>query len=172
MIPADLLENGEHLLWQGKPDTRIVWRWKHLAYALCGLWFAGLALLVIYIYTVVIPEKWASALWAYPLLLAGLAIMVLSPLKDIYRRKHTRYFLTRTRAIILQDTKFLKSLNQSWPITPDSEITLTDHKTLPTVFFAKRKQQRVRGWHWVMIGFERISDGQHIYNTMKRLQKK
>jgi hypothetical protein len=123
---AEVLEPGERLLWQGRPDPGLRLRWRHLPLALVGAMIVGLAgLLAEQALTgLTAGDEGAGALLALAAGLGGFGLWcLLAPaIGDMLRRRGTAYALTERRALV--ETDFLGRGLAAWPITAESPIWL------------------------------------------------
>ncbi len=169
-IPAGwdgLLDPGEAILWQGRPDGRIVWRIQHVFTLLFGIAFAGFA-----VFWMVMASQAGGAFWMFGLIHFGVGLSVAfgPPFWSAWRRRHTWYTLSDRRAFIATDIPFRGRKLKSFPIGPD---TMLDYSpgTPATIHFAHEYRRTKNGSRRVPIGFERIEDGDEVYKKMREIQR-
>jgi hypothetical protein len=122
-IPAGwqgILDAGEDILWQGRPDPKVVWQLHHAFTFLFGLAFAGFAL-----FWMIMASQAGGAFWMFGLLhfFVGLGLAVGTPFWASWRRRHTWYTLTDRRAFIATDIPFRGRTLKEYPITQETRIT-------------------------------------------------
>lgn len=165
---AGLLDPGEDIRWQGRPDGRIVFRPANLFTFVFGLFFAGFAL-----FWMVMASQAGGIFWMFGLLhfAAGLAISVGALFWSAWRRRHTWYTLTDTRAFIATHLPVQGRSLKSYPITADTVLELEPGDPA-TIWFAETSGLRVNNRPTVKkIGFERIPDGTRVYALMRDIQR-
>lgn len=171
---AGILDPGETVLWQGRPDTRPQWAMLSpqrltlgvvfiVAAALWGWQSAGLA-----------QAGGAMALlpWiAVPLLAVGLFNLAGHVLWDAFRRRCTWYTLTNRRAFIATDIPFRGKRLKSYPINRETILSF-DESEPASIGFAFEPVPMKRSTRMKMVGFERIADGQTVFALMRGVQGK
>lgn len=169
----DILDPGETILWQGRPDPRPHWAALSLPRAASGAVVTAIALLWI---TVAgrITTDFPAPLGLFPLL--GLPFLAIGlyqiaghVLWDAYRRARTWYTLSDRRAFIATDMPLRGKTLRSYPITADTILTFDDSE-LASIGFAfepvpMKRTTRMRG-----VGFERIPDGRAVYALLRGVQ--
>jgi hypothetical protein len=168
-VPAGwegILDPGERILWQGRPDGRIVIRGVEWILVAFGAVFAGIALA----YMIGMAE--AGGPWPFGLIhfAAGVAVAAGPPLWSAYRRRRTWYTLTDRRAFIATDTRFTGRTLRSWPIRPDTPLMLEDGNP-PSLWFGSEPIRTKRGMSRAPIGFERIADAPAVMALMRGIQR-
>ncbi|WP_370342171.1 hypothetical protein [Pararhodobacter marinus] len=150
------LEPGETLLWQGRPDGRLVFVWRHAVEAVLALAFGFGMLILLGMFVLLLPQLVAMAVLP-GVVFFGLVAFFLGPwlhLRDARRRRNTRYALTTRRAIIARSDRTGRVTVQSYPISADSPIGTAWNG----VTFARARVRSGGRSHDVDIGFERIGD--------------
>jgi len=164
-------ETGEEVLWHGRPSVRIVYGPGEMIPA------AGGAVLLLYPlggYFIVGNEgiTGVGVALAFLALVAGFLIAGY-PAISAFRRSHTRYALTSTRALVSTDD----GLNwSSYPVKDWTPLSLVGTRP-PSVYFAERV---VMGWlpRWGKsprppirrgVGFTHITDAEKIFGLMRDL---
>ncbi len=162
-----ILDEDEEVLWQGRPDNRIVFRMVYLLSGALGLFFAGFAV----VWMVMVAQTGGFA-WMFGLIhfSVGLAIGIGPPLWSAWTRRHTWYTLTDRRAFIATDLPLRGRRLKSYPIDDDTVLDYRDGDP-PTVYFAHEMRRTKNGSRRVDIGFERIADGQEVYRLMRQVQR-
>lgn len=163
-----ILDPGERILWQGRPDDRIELRGPIMVPVLVGAFFAVFAL--IWIVAVLAGGEPLAALFGLLHFAVGAGLMVGAPLWQRHRLRHTWYTLTDRRAFIATDFRPEGRKLNSWPITPDMRLTLIEGPpdTLNFLTVTRRVKNRNRR---VTVGFERIADGRAVMALMRGVQR-
>ena len=165
-----ILDEGERILWQGRPDTRITLRPANIAGMVFGIFFAGFALF----WMVGVARAGGGAFWMFGLLhfSVGLAIIFAPILWDPYKRSRTWYTLTDRRAFIATDLPLQGKKLKSYPIDEDTLLEFTPGEPA-TVSFAQETRRGNNGRRYtVRIGFERIPDGERVYRLIRDIQRR
>ena len=173
-----ILDDGESILWQGRPTPGWTPTIPRLVKIPFGLFFSGFAvfwMLKTFETTGSVTEDspawilnffWLTGL---PFFFAGLGIIAWATVWPPYLHKHTWYTLTNQRAIIATHVPFTNRRLKSYPITIDSPLEL-EEGALQTIIFA-RETRRANGRNYTVdIGFERITDGRNVYRKMRDIQ--
>lgn len=165
-----ILEPGEVILWQGRPDARIGIAPRHLPEIGFGLVFTGFAL-----FWMVSAYSMGAGLlftaFGLPFVAVGLSVMLRSTLSLSRRLRRTWYTLTSRRAIIATDPPFQGRSLQSYPITAASLLGLDQQAGLYTLSFARADLADGSGSRRRQpIGFERIADGPKVLALMRQIQ--
>lgn len=164
---AGLLDPGEEILWQGRPDARLALKGSTIFLVLFGLAFSGFALV-----WMVLAASAGGMFWAFGLIhfSVGLGLVVFAIWGDMVRRRRTWYTLTDRRAFIATDFPVVGRKLQSYPIGPDTVLDYTPDD-LSTIHFAHIYKRTKNGSRRVEIGFERIPDGEIVYRMMRDIQR-
>lgn len=161
-----ILDEGENILWQGRPDAAVVLTVTNVGVFLFGLAFAGFAL-----FWMIMASQAGGGFWMFGLIhfFAGLGISFGAMFWNAWRRKHTWYTLTDRRAFIATDIPFKGRKLASYPITSD---TVIEYKAggLATLHFAREMRQGNKRNYHVPVGFERVADGDVVYRLMRDIQ--
>lgn len=162
-----LLDPGEEILWQGRPDGAIVFRPRNVMMFFFGLMFAGFAL-----FWMIMASQAGGLFWMFGLLhfSVGVGISFGGIWGPAYKRRHTWYTLTNQRAFIASDMPIVGKKLQSYPITREMVLEFVD-EPLASVHFANKRKRTKNGSYLVPIGFERIVDGRNVYRMMRDIQR-
>ena len=163
-----ILDEGETVLWQGRPDARVVFRINKAFQFIFGLFFAGFAL-----FWMVMAGQAGGVFWMFGLIHfgAGLAISFGAIFWDAYRRRHTWYTLTDRRAFIATDMPHKGRKLQSYPIDPGTPLEFSPGP-LATITFASEERRGNKGRRYtVPVGFERIAEGDVVYRHLRTIQE-
>lgn len=162
-----ILDEGERILWQGRPDGAVVWKPAHYVISLFGLAFAGFAL-----FWMIMAAQAGGFFWMFGLLhfFVGLALAGGGPFGSAYLRRHSWYTLTDRRAFIASDVPMMGRRLKSYPIDADSRLELAEGDP-GSVYFATRRRRTKNGSYRVPVGFERIEDARGVYRMIRDIQR-
>lgn len=163
-----ILEPGEHILWQGRPDTRFRLHWFDLVTGLFGFLFAAFAA-----FWMVMAAQAGGVFWMFGLIhfSAGIAIMAGRPAGSWWMRRHSFYSLSNRRAFIASDYPLKGRVLRFWEIGPGSPIEFVEAAT-QTVNFATEIRRGSKGATTTRkIGFEGIQDGRRVIGLMRAIQR-
>ena len=162
-----ILDPGERILWQGRPDGSVTLRPGNIMLLVFGLFFAGFAL-----FWMILAAQAGGFFWMFGLLhfSVGLGIIFAALFWGAYLRRRSWYTLTNRRALIARDLPLLGKKLKSWPITADSVLELIQGPP-DTLNFAQKTKRSKNGSYQVPVGFERIEDGRKVYRLMRNVQK-
>jgi len=165
---AGILDPGEQVLWQGRPDPGVTITAANMATLLFGLVFAGFAL-----FWMMMASLAGGAFWMFGLLhfTVGLCIAFGGIFWGPWRRRHTWYTLTDRRAFIARDMPIAGRTLKSYPITPETRLEFRDG-TPGSIMFDHEMRRRKNGSYKVAIGFERIEDAQEVLRRMRQVQER
>ncbi len=162
-----ILEEGERILWQGRPDARVKWSEFSPIQTFVGVLFtaAGYNALSSMI------EGPAQIFMIVPLAIAIMGLYFVGGhfLWSALRRSRTHYTLTNRRAFIAVDLWPRKSLT-SYPIGTTDAIEL-DEGVTQGVYFAEEHRRSQGGSRVVRIGFQYISDAREVLGLMRNIQR-
>lgn len=164
-----ILDEGERILWQGRPDTRLRLKPAGLVGMAFGVSFAGFAL-----FWMIMAAQAGGGFWMFGLLhfAIGLALALGPLIWDPFRRSRTWYTLTDRRAFIATDLPLQGKRLKSYPIDEDTLLEFTPGEPA-TVSFAQETRRGNNGRrHTVRIGFERIPDGERVYRLIRDIQRR
>jgi len=162
-----ILDDGETILWQGRPDKKVVFKASHIFTFIFGCFFAGFAF-----FWMLMASLGGGYFWMFGLLhfTAGLCVMLGPILWPAWARRHTWYTLTDHRAFIATDIPLAGRNLKSYEISAKSPIEFEQGK-LSSIFFAKDYHRTKNGSRQVRIGFERIEDGATVMQLIRQVQK-
>lgn len=162
-----ILDPDESIVWQGRPDGRVVLNAGHFVGLIFGLFFAGFAAV-----WMMLAATAGGFFWTFGLIhfSVGLSIAFGSVFGPAWRRRHTWYTLTNHRAFIATDLPFKGRKLIAYPITPETQIKTTEDGTHSTIHFAQEFRTTKNGSTRVDIGFERIPEGREVLTLMRQTQ--
>lgn len=174
-----LLDEGERILWQGRPSGRVRFLPRHIPQLLFGLFFAGFALFWMTMAAAMGgPRSGEPAvfqlfpLFGLPFLAVGLYMAGGHIFWAAHKRRHTNYTLTTRRGFIATEVMGRRTL-ESYPL--ESDPRLEESGAGDTVWFAqKRVATRTKHGtrsHDRPIGFELIEDGRKVYGLIRKARK-
>ena len=164
---AGILDPGEEIIWQGRPDAKVIWKVSHIFTFIFGLFFAGFAL-----FWMVMASSAGGFFWMFGLIhfSVGLGLAIGPPFWGAWRRRHTWYSLSDRRAFIATDVPFRGRKLKSYPITSDTSLEYeAGHPA--SIHFATEYRRTKNGSRQVPIGFERIHDGDDVYSKIRSIQR-
>ncbi|WP_010141011.1 hypothetical protein [Oceanicola sp. S124] len=161
-----LLEQGESILWQGRPDGRMTLRQINPMQLLFGLFFAGFAL-----FWMIMAAQAGGAFWMFGLLhfSVGIGIAIGKPVLDPLKRRRTWYTLTNRRAFIARHTLLGHRTLDSYRLTPASRVSFLPGSPA-SVLFAEDEVRVKRGTRTRRIGFERIEDAREVFALIEQVR--
>ena len=163
-----ILDKGETVLWQGRPDGQLVLRVGNIAGSIFGLFFAGFAL-----FWMIMASQAGGFFWMFGLLhfFVGLGVAFGSIFWSAWRRRHTWYTLTDRRAFIATDIPFKGRSLKSYPITASTVLNY-DGGDPASIMFNHEMRRSKNGSYRVDVGFERIENGAEVYRIMREIQER
>lgn len=163
-----ILDEGEKILWQGRPNGAVVFKLGNLMTFIFGLFFAGFAL-----FWMIMAASAGGGFWMFGLLhfSVGIGLAFGSLFWSAFKRRRMWYTLSTRRAFIATDLPLKGRQLKSYPIGPDTILEFTDGP-LATLNFNKEMRRGKNRTYTVDIGFERIKDGASVYRLMRDIQKK
>lgn len=162
-----ILDPGETILWQGRPDQSFKIDFGAIFGAVFGLVFAVFAL-----FWMIMAASMGAGFWMFGLIhfTVGLGLTWKSVFGTTYRRRRSWYTLTDRRAFIATKSWRRGRDLKSYPITASSEITYFDGR-FATIFFAREQRVGHKGRRYsVAIGFERITEGDKVMRLIRQVQ--
>ncbi len=161
-----ILDADERILWQGRPDWRIVLKALHIPLVLFGTAFAGFAL-----FWMIMAAFAGGFFWMFGLIhfFVGIGVMIGPPLFSAYRRQHTWYTLTDQRAFVATNLPVTGRKFKSYPIEEDTRLDFVEGD-LSSVHFAEAVRRGKNSTYLVPVGFERIENGREVYQLIRKVQ--
>lgn len=186
----EILGDGESILWQGRPDARIIWGDILSANAIAGGLFVVFASVWLSISLILLPEFNTLApglkilfYGAFPLLggvflCLGLYMMVGWIFRDAFVRSRTYYSLSNLNAYIATDLGGRRTLKR-YEIDAMERLDLDDGAP-GSVWFATeikhykstRKGRTRHHTHETPIGFRRIENPRAVYRLLSDLTRR
>jgi hypothetical protein len=165
-----ILDDNEKIIWQGRPSGKIRFQPKNMFTLLFGLAFAGFAL-----FWMIMASLAGGFFWMFGLIhfSAGIGIIVGPIFWPAFSARRTWYTLTDHRAFIASTTLLGQKKLKSYPITPDTPITLTtNNDETGSVDFAQETRRGNKGRRYnVDIGFHNIPDATDVQRLIRDIQK-
>lgn len=163
-----ILDEGESILWQGRPNGRITFKASYIVSFIFGLFFAGFAL-----FWMTMASRAGGGFWMFGLIhfSVGLGIAFLPPFWAAFSRRHTWYTLTDRRAFIATDKPFIGRKLKSYPIDEDTPIEFTPGDFATIEFAHEVRRTKNNGTRRISIGFERIAEGDAVYRLIRDIQR-
>lgn len=173
-----ILDKGEKILWQGRPDGRVRVRIGDLFQTVFGVFFLGFAIF----WTVMAAFMTSQGggppgfriffpLFGLPFIAVGAYLVFGRFLWSAYQRRHTWYTLTDKRAFFATDLPVRGRSLKSWRISPG---TVIDFRPGPpaSIFFAEEVRQGNQGRRYrVPVGFEWIDEGEEVFRLIRGIQR-
>lgn len=162
-----LLDEGESILWQGRPTAGLSFHATEPMSAAMGIFFMSFSIFWIGMAANItsgfngfggsFPKFFP--LFGVPFFLIGFYNAIGHVFWQAYLRSKTHYTLTSKRAFIATDHPTQGKLLKNYPINADTDVIL---KIGPpdSVWFAGKR-----------IGFARIDDGREVLKLMRQIQK-
>lgn len=162
-----ILDADEAILWQGRPDTAVVFQVRNIFTLIFGLFFSGFA-----VFWMLMASQAGGMFWMFGLLhfLVGVGVAFGPFLWSPWIRRHTWYTLTTTRAFIATNRPMAGKALKSYPITKETVLEFADGDPA-SVYFARYHKSTKNGSTEVPVGFERISAGKEVYSMMRNIQR-
>lgn len=162
----DIFEPGEVLLWQGRPDPSFAWQKRHILPAALGISVACLGL--IWIFYTPLGNGYTIILGIILLLLAAF-LAIAPPVMAMMVRKATWYSLSNKRGFIAMHREQVGRKLSAYVIEPDFDIKF-DGREPSTIMFAIETRQPGNAAYIAKISFDRIAEGQKVYDMMRSIQ--
>lgn len=162
-----ILDEGEDIRWQGRPDGAVVWKVSNFASLLFGAVFSGFAL-----FWMIMAAQAGGGFWMFGLIhfFVGIGVAIGPVFWNTLRRRKSWYTLTNKRALIATDMPTKGRVLKSYPITKDTMFEFISGDPA-SISFATDQRRRKNGTYKVKIGFERIEDAKQVYALMRDIQK-
>lgn len=170
-VPAGwdgVLQPGERILWQGRPDATFTLRGHSKVLMLVGGLFSAVAL----VFIAVGVTQGIVAFMVFPLvhLAVGLGLLVGAPMWRSYRWRNTWYTLTDRRAIIATDHWPKGRDLRLYPLGPDTPLAIAT-RPMPVVQFANVHIRTKHGTRLQPLGFERIPDAEAVFEMISAIKQ-
>ncbi len=161
-----ILDKGEKILWQGRPDGKVALTPATIGTLGFGLLFAGFAL-----FWMLMAAQAGGYFWMFGLIhfSVGLSLALIPIYWGSFKRRHSWYTLTSRRAFIASDLPFVGKKLISYSINKNSPLELIEGNP-GSVHFAQREKRGKNGTYTVNVGFERIADSKAVYRMMRDIQ--
>lgn len=166
---AGLLDEGEEILWQGRPEHRLRLEFKSPLEAVIAIVFVGFS-----IFWMNGAAQSGGYFWTFGLLFfaVGLYQLVGQHIWAAMERRRTFYTLTNRRAIIAKTSVTGTRRLKSYPIGPGTRVTLEEAHGLGSVHFATQTRTNSKGHETTRdIGFELLPDAREVLGMMRGLQQ-
>ncbi len=162
-----ILDEGEVIRWQGRPDGAVVWKVSNVGTLLFGAMFSGFAL-----FWMILAAQAGGGFWMFGLIhfFVGIGIAVGPVFWNTLRRRRSWYTLTNKRAIVATDMPTKGRVLRSYPITKDTVLGVNTDEPA-SITFASEQRRRKGGNYKVKIGFERIEDAKQVFALLREIQK-
>lgn len=164
-----ILNEGEEILWQGRPSTAPVITASALGKFIFGLFFAGFAL-----FWMIMASMGGGFMWMFGLIhfSVGISIMGSDIVWPGIKARYTWYSLSNQRAFVATDFPWASRRLNSYQINAQTNLSLEEEDgPLQSVRFAT-EEYRVKGrTRTRQIGFHRIDDGRSVYDLMRDIQR-
>jgi hypothetical protein len=169
-VPAGwegILDEGEEILWQGRPDSAFAFQPRMMIMTVFGVFFAGFAL-----FWMLMASMAGGYFWMFGLIhfAVGIGIVAGTLWGPTFRRRRTWYTLTDRRAFVATDLPLVGRRLKSYPITAGSVLSY-DQQDPATIHFAHEMRRGRNGSTRVDVGFDRIHDGAEVYRLMRQVQR-
>lgn len=158
-----VLDDGERILWQGRPDPGIRFEAEDIPQTLMGLFMAAFALF----------WMWNAAQGSVIFALFGSVFLVIGGRQALqgnviaaYIRSRTWYTLTNRRAIIATDMPVQGRRLSSYPLTPQTETQLVDGDPGSILFGQSLNSKADR-----RAGFKLIPDARGVWAMMQTVRR-
>lgn len=158
-----VLEDGERVLWQGRPDPGIRLESEDMGQTLMGVFMTAFALF----------WMWNAARTSILFALFGTVFLVIGGRQALqgnviaaYVRSRTWYTLTDRRAIVATDMPVQGRRLSSYPLTPETETQLVEGDPGSILFgagFGRRLDRRA--------GFKLIPDARRVWSMMQEVRR-
>jgi hypothetical protein len=166
-----LLDEGETILWQGRPDGAVRFT-GGLKDSAIGLFFCGFSVLWMTMASRLSdrapPLFKAFPLFGLPILAMGLHMVAGRFFWDAYRRRNTWYTLTDRRAFIARTNLGRRSL-RAWEVAEFESLELVLGPP-DTVWFASELPRSSARRGRQRIGFRYLADGRTVYDLMRKVK--
>jgi len=162
-----ILDKDEDIVWQGRPDGKLVWRIGNIVTLMFGIFFAGFAL-----FWMVLASTAGGYFWMFGLIhfFVGVGVGFGAIFWSAYSRRNSWYTLTNKRAFIATEIPFQGRRIKSYPIE-DNTMLEFDGNEPASIYFATEVRRGQNSSRTVKIGFERIENGRDVYAKFREVQE-
>ena len=160
-----ILEEGETILWQGRPDHVFAMSRDEFIMMIFGFLFSAVGAVFVRIGLSVGSLFWIPMSFHF---FAGLAVTTYAICRNTAARRYSYYTLTSKRAIIGLSYPWAKPRLRKIRITPSRKI-FTDHEH--TVFFGPPGRSKRHPFPTRAPQFTRIDDAEKVFHLMQQIQK-
>ncbi|WP_127105531.1 hypothetical protein [Pararhodobacter zhoushanensis] len=178
----DILAPDEHILWQDRPQTGIVWSDLISPVSIMGVFFTGFSIFWVTLAASMVPAGdpvfRLFPLFGLPFIAVGLYLLVGRLFWDAYVRQRTWYTLTNRKAYIATDVLFGRSL-KPFDLREMNSLALDDSAPGTVWFHSQAYTRRSfrtasggrsggsrRQTTVVRTGFRRIPDARRVYRLI------
>lgn len=163
-----ILDKGEKVLWQGRPDGAIRMKVANIMTFGFGLVFAGFAL-----FWMIMAAQAGGSFWMFGLIhfSVGIGLSFGSIFWSAYKRRNSWYTLTDRRAFIAVDIPLKGRTLKSYPIDSSTQVEYTQGALSTITFHEETKRGNKGRTYSVKVGFEYIKDGDAVYRFIRDMQK-
>jgi hypothetical protein len=163
---AGILDPGEEIVWQGQPAPRLRMEFRTPFEPLFFTFFTGFS-----IFWMAMASQGGGFFWTFGLLFffVGTYNLVGQHFWKRYLRSRTFYTLTSRRALIATNVWSKRTLN-SFPITKDTNVQLSDGEPGSVYFATETTSNRNGGVTQTRIGFDLIEDCRSVYAMIREVQ--
>ena len=162
-----LLDKGERILWQGRPDGAVKWAEFSATEALVGVFLMAIAVNTLFDLSDQMPL--IGFLIVILFFSVGFYAAIGKLFMSAFRRSRTFYTLTNQRAFVAVDYGIKRTI-KSYPIGRDDPIELVEGPG-QTIYFAKEFILTRRGSKERRIGFQYIADARQVMSHIRTIQK-
>lgn len=160
---TEVLEDGEQLLWQGRPGIGIVVSFFHYTSILAFV----LSFANIYYFS---ERSEQHPLAVHLLFIFYFLLLAWSIVGPSFVRRRSKYAVTNKRALIAVHKPFARTQTTSYPAQDWTPLVLTD-KPPSNLYFTSRETFALRAANrHQKVGFEQISDGNDVHKIMQDVQ--
>lgn len=162
-----ILEDGEIIRWQGRPDGAVVWKLAKISSLMFGGVFAGFAL-----FWMIMAAQAGGEIWMFGLIhfFVGIGVGIGPVFWSTLRRRRSWYTLTDKRAIVATDMPTRGRVLRSHEITKDTVLKI-DETDPASISISTGRRHRKNGRRKARISFERIADAEQVYDLLRDIQK-
>jgi hypothetical protein len=167
------LEQGERILWRGRPATGIRFQASDLLVIPFSLMWGGFALFWEFMVLTQIPDQsgvWLFRLWGIPFVLVGLYMIFGRFIDDAWVRRNTEYAVTSGRVLILKGR-----LNQTLTALPlrtlPATALTTSNNGMGTVRFGQPAYWSRLPFNSQQLSFEFVPDAKSVLSIIESARR-